>query len=80
MDDPEEKGAAENILKLHVQMKIQGRYRSFGKFAESFMSLPFHISVDELTLLFNQKIHPQIDILVDAILYLRRNPMVLNQT
>jgi Tfp pilus assembly protein PilO len=80
MDDPENKGAAEEVLQLHVQMKIQGRYKNFGKFTESFTSLPFLISIDDLTLLFNPKTHPKIDILVEAILYLRRYPKALSST
>ena len=72
INDPDEGNVIEDLLKLKVHMKIQGRYKNFGKFTDSFAGLPFYISVDELLLVYNEQIHPEIEILMDAVLYLRR--------
>ncbi|MFQ5751340.1 MAG: type 4a pilus biogenesis protein PilO, partial [bacterium] len=71
MNDPGTEKESEEVLKLTVHMKLQGFYKSFGRFVESLNSLPFYLSIGELTLVYNEKIYPEVEILVDTVLYLR---------
>lgn len=64
------------VLKLTVHLKLQGYYTNFGKFLSSLDELPFYVSLGEMTLVYNPVIHPEIDILLDAVVYLRANSAV----
>ncbi len=70
MNSPDAKQDSAQVLKLTVHMKLQGYYKNFGKFINSLSEMPFYITLGEMTLLYNETIHPQIDIIVDAVLYL----------
>ncbi len=72
MDDPEEETSTHGIMKLRVDMKLKGRYKRFGKFVASFGTFPFHVSIADMRIFYNQQIHPELDIVVEALLYLRR--------
>ena len=58
-------------LRLTVHFKLQGYYKSFGKFLSSIDKLPFYISLGEVRIVYNDSIHPQVDVLFDGILFLR---------
>lgn len=62
------------VLQLTVHIKLQGTYRSFGRFLESLRELPFLVSLGEISLLYNEKIFPRLDVLADTILYLQETP------
>ncbi|MFQ5675152.1 MAG: hypothetical protein ACE5G1_04585 [bacterium] len=64
------------VLKLIIHFKMQGYYMNFGKFLSSLDKLPFYVSLGEMTLVYNPLIHPEIDILLDAVVYLRTNSAV----
>ena len=66
-----EQEASAGLLRLIVHFKLQGYYKSFGKFLSSLDKLPFYMSLGEVTLVYNDSIHPQIDILFDGVLFLR---------
>lgn len=59
------------LLRLTVHFKLQGYYKSFGKFLSSLDKLPFYMSLEEVTIVYNDSIHPQLDILFDGVLFLR---------
>lgn len=61
----------EDVMQLTVHIKLQGTYRNFGRFLESLGTLPFLISLGEVSILYNEKVFPQLDVLLDAILYLQ---------
>lgn len=58
------------LLRLTVHFKLQGYYKSFGKFLSSLDKLPFYISLGEVTIGYNDSIHPQVDIFFDGVLFL----------
>ncbi len=58
------------LLKLIVHFKLQGYYKSFGKFLSSLDKLPFYISLGEVRIVYNDSIHPQVDVLFDGVLFL----------
>ena len=58
------------LLKLTVHFKLQGYYKSFGKFLSSLDKLPFLVSLGEVTIIYNDNIHPQVGILFDGVLFL----------
>lgn len=64
--------ANSEVLELTVHFKMQGYYKNFGKFLSSLDKLPFYISLGEIRLVYNGLIHPEIDILMDAVLYLHQ--------
>jgi len=66
-----EKGANAGLLRLIVHFKLQGYYKNFGKFLSSLDKLPFYISLGEVTIVYNDSIHPQVDVLFDGVLFLR---------
>jgi len=69
-----EQKANAGLLRLIVHFKLQGYYKSFGKFLSSLEKLPFYISLGGVTLVYNDSIHPQVDVLFDGVLFLRDNP------
>ena len=60
-----------DVLKLTIHMKMQGDYVSLGNFIESLASAQYYISVGELTVSYNRKLYPELDIIVDTQVYLR---------
>ncbi len=66
----EEQEANTGLLKLTVHFKLQGYYKSFGKFLSSLDKLPFLVSLGEVTIIYNDNIHPQLTILFDGVLFL----------
>lgn len=62
---------APDLLKLTVHFKLQGYYKNFGNFIDSLDELPFIISLDEMSLHFNKRIHPELEINLDTVLYLQ---------
>ena len=66
-----EQEANPGLLRLTVHFKLQGYYKSFGKFLSSLGKLPFYISLGELAIVYNDSIHPQVDIIFDGVLFLR---------
>ncbi len=66
----EEQEANTGLLKLTVHFKLQGYYKSFGKFLSSLDKLPFLVSLAEVTIIYNDDIHPQLTILFDGVLFL----------
>ncbi len=68
---PDDPNAGGEILKLTVHLQMQGRYRDLGRFMESLRELPFFVSVGELTIAYNEAIHPRLNIMLDAVLFLR---------
>ncbi len=65
-----EQEANAGLLKLTVHFKLQGYYKSFGKFLSSLDKLPFLVSLGEVTIIYNADIHPQLTILFDGVLFL----------
>jgi len=65
-----EQEANAGLLRLNVHFKIQGYYKSFGKFLSSLDKLPFYMTLREVTIVYNDSIHPQVDILFDGVLFL----------
>ncbi len=65
-----EQEANAGLLTLIVHFKLQGYYKSFGKFLSSLDKLPFYMSLREVTIVYNDSIHPQVDILFDGVLFL----------
>ncbi len=63
--------SGEDVMQLTVHIKLQGRYRNFGRFLESLGELPFLISLGEISILYNEKVFPQLEVLMDTILYLQ---------
>ncbi len=70
---PDAETSAGEVLPLTVHLKMQGRYRNFGRFVASLPALPFFVSLGEVSLVYNEAVHPEIDILTDAILFLRNS-------
>lgn len=70
---PDQENGPSDILQLTVHMKLQGYYKNFGNFVNSLPTLPFYVSVGEVTLLYNETIHPELEIIVDTVLYLRES-------
>lgn len=67
----EERESGSEVLKLTVHIKLQGSYRSFGRFLDSLDEFPFLISLAEMNVMYNSSIFPELDILLDIVLYLR---------
>ena len=65
-----EQKANAGLLRLTVHFKLQGYYKSFGKFLSSLDKLPFYMSLGEVTIVYNDNIHPQVEILFDGVLFL----------
>ncbi|MCH8981355.1 type 4a pilus biogenesis protein PilO [candidate division KSB1 bacterium] len=65
-----EQEANAGLLRLTVHFKLQGYYKSFGKFLSSLDKLPFYMSLGEVTIVYNDNIHPQVGILFDGVLFL----------
>ena len=65
-----EQEANAGLLRLTVHFKLQGYYKSFGKFLSSLDKLPFLVSLGEVTIIYNADIHPQLTILFDGVLFL----------
>ncbi|RMF63780.1 MAG: hypothetical protein D6743_10280 [Calditrichaeota bacterium] len=67
-------GGQENparALKLVIHLKLQGRYKSLGKFIDSLNDLPYLLSVGEVTLNYDQRIYPELEIILDVAAYLQ---------
>jgi len=60
-------------MKLTLHIKLRGRYKSFGRFLENLDNLPFAVSLGEISLAYDESISPQLEILMDAILFLRND-------
>jgi len=65
-----EQEANAGLLRLIVHFKLQGYYKSFGKFLSSLDKLPFYMSLREVTIVYNDSIHPEVDVLFDGVLFL----------
>ncbi len=65
-----EQEANAGLLRLTVHFKLQGYYKSFGKFLSSLEKLPFYMSLAEVRIIYNDNIHPQVGILFDGVLFL----------
>ncbi|MFQ5825496.1 MAG: type 4a pilus biogenesis protein PilO [bacterium] len=65
---------ASDLLKLTVHFKLQGYYKNFGNFIDSLGELPFVISLGEISLYYDERIYPELEINMDAVLYLRETP------
>ncbi len=65
-----EQEANAGLLTLIVHFKLQGYYKSFGKFLSSLDKLPFYMSLREVTIVYNDSIHPEVDVLFDGVLFL----------
>ncbi len=61
------------IMSLTLHMRLRGRYKNLGRFLEHLDSLPFAVSLGELSLAYNERLFPELEILVDAILYVRND-------
>lgn len=66
-----EQNGQTDILKLTLHIKLQGRYKNLGKFIESLGDLPVYLSIGELSINYQEAIHPELEIYLDTILYLR---------
>lgn len=65
-----EQEASAGLLRLTVHFKLQGYYKSFGKFLSSLEKLPFYMSLAEVRIVYSDNIHPQVGILFDGVLFL----------
>ncbi|MFQ5706414.1 MAG: type 4a pilus biogenesis protein PilO [bacterium] len=65
-----------DLLELTVHFKLQGSYKNFGRFVESLQKLPFVISLGEMSMVFNKELYPELEIMLDAVLYLRESSPV----
>jgi len=59
------------LIKLPVEFEIQGRYRDFGRFLESLRHLPFAFSIEEVKLVSDPKLYPDLNITMTGFIYLR---------
>jgi len=66
----EEKEFSE-VSQLKIEIKMQGYYKRFGQFIDSFDEFPFLVSLGEISVNYNGEIHPELEIYLEAILYLR---------
>ncbi|MFQ6112801.1 MAG: type 4a pilus biogenesis protein PilO [bacterium] len=73
---PQEEEEASDLLKLTVHFKLQGYYKNFGNFIDSLAELPFIVSLSEMSLHFNERIYPELEIFMDVVLYLRETSEV----
>ncbi|MFQ5604858.1 MAG: type 4a pilus biogenesis protein PilO [bacterium] len=67
---PDVEQTPSEIINLPVHVKLQGYYKNFGRFVEALRELPFYVSVGEVIIVYNEAIHPRVEILVDMILFL----------
>jgi len=65
-----EQESSAGLLRLTVHFKLQGYYKSFGKFLSSLEKLPFFMSLAEVRIVYNDNIHPQVAIFFDGVLFL----------
>ena len=65
-----EQESSAGLLRLTVHFKLQGYYKSFGKFLSSLEKLPFYMSLAEVRIVYSDNIHPQVGILFDGVLFL----------
>jgi len=62
-----------DVLRLPIHVKSIGSYRSFGRFVESLATLPFLVSLGDVKLDYNEKEHPALSIIFDAILFIQKS-------
>jgi Tfp pilus assembly protein PilO len=65
--------APDKPLRLTIHLKLQGYYHNFGRFVESLHTLPFYLSIGEMMIEYSRKIHPQLEIIMDAEVFLRES-------
>ena len=68
---PDDEDASSDLIKLVVHFQLQGTYKNCGRFIDSMEEFPFFISVGEISFYYTEKIYPQLEFMLDAILYLR---------
>lgn len=68
---PDAEDKQSDLIQLVVHIKIQGYYKNFGKFIENLDDLPFFVSLGEMGLYYNKDIYPELEIMLDVVLYLR---------
>ena len=60
-----------DILKLTLHIKLQGYYKSLGKFIVALNELPYYLSIEELNINYEHTIHPELEIFLDIVVYLK---------
>jgi len=64
---------ASPVMRLTLHLKMRGRYKSFGRFLKNLEHLPFGVSAGEISLVYDESLSPRLRILMDAVLFLRRD-------
>ncbi len=60
-----------DILKLTLHIKLQGYYKSLGKFIAALNDLPYYLSIEELNINYKHAIHPELEVFLDTVVYLK---------
>ena len=60
-----------DILKLTLHIKLQGYYKSLGKFIAALNDLPYYLSIEELNINYEHTIHPELEVFLDTVVYLK---------
>ena len=77
---PDKGNDGSDLIKLLVHFKFQSRYKNCGRFIDSMEEFPFFISVGEISFYYTENIYPELQIMLDAILYLRETVDVENES
>lgn len=60
------------MIQITVHIQLQGRYKNYGQFLEALKDLPFYVSLGDMILSYKKEYFPELEIMLDVILYLRR--------
>ncbi|RMD94915.1 MAG: hypothetical protein D6813_01335 [Calditrichaeota bacterium] len=60
------------MIQITVHIQLQGRYKNYGQFLEALKDLPFYVSLGDMILSYKKEYFPELEIMLDIILYLRR--------
>jgi len=71
VDAQTEEQAETDILQLTIHLKMQGYYKNLGRFIESLEDMPVFVSVGELSINYQEKVHPELEIFLDVIVFLK---------
>jgi Tfp pilus assembly protein PilO len=63
-------GNSTDVLKLTLHLKLQGEYLNIGRYIASLGDLPFYVSVGDILLTYNHRIHPEVDVTLDLNVFL----------
>lgn len=63
--------SSQNLMKLPIRIRFQGRFHNIGKFLEELSLLPFQTTVADFAIVQQNEIYPDVEVVFFMFLYVR---------